>query len=62
MLHHLVTSNKQGGKVVGIEHITELVDWSIENLKKDGLEEALSTNQIEVFAGDGRQGASQMRI
>ncbi|KAL4261643.1 Protein-L-isoaspartate O-methyltransferase [Pleurotus pulmonarius] len=56
VLHHLVTSNKQGGKVVGIEHITELVDWSIENLKKDGLEEALSTNQIEVFAGDGRQG------
>lgn len=48
--------------MVGIEHINELVDWSIENLKKDGLEEALSTKQIEVFAGDGRQGALQMRI
>lgn len=48
--------------MVGIEHINELVDWSIGNLKKDGLEEALSTKQIEVFAGDGRQGALQMRI
>ncbi|KAF8633135.1 hypothetical protein AX17_004636 [Amanita inopinata Kibby_2008] len=53
IFHHLVG---ESGKVVGIEHIPELVDWSVENLKKDGLGKALDANQIEVFAGDGREG------
>lgn len=53
MLHHLVGPT---GKVVGIDHIHELVDWSVENLKKDGLGEALEKKQIEMVVGDGRQG------
>ncbi|KAF8230276.1 protein-L-isoaspartate O-methyltransferase [Tricholoma matsutake] len=53
VLHHLVGPT---GRVIGIEHIPELVDWSIENLKRDGLGEALDKKQIEVMGGDGRQG------
>jgi len=44
------------GKVVGIDHISELVDWSISNLKKDGLDEALEKKEIEMVVGDGRKG------
>uniref|UniRef100_A0A0W0GCJ4 Protein-L-isoaspartate O-methyltransferase n=1 Tax=Moniliophthora roreri TaxID=221103 RepID=A0A0W0GCJ4_MONRR len=52
VLHHLV----EEGKVIGIEHVEELVDWSISNLKRDGLGAALEAQQIEVVAGDGRKG------
>ncbi|KAH6908370.1 Pcmt1-prov protein [Coprinopsis sp. MPI-PUGE-AT-0042] len=55
VLHHLVSP---GGKVVGIDHIPELVDWSVENLRKDGLGEVLESKEIEVVAGDGREGHS----
>ncbi|EPQ30586.1 uncharacterized protein PFL1_02110 [Pseudozyma flocculosa PF-1] len=44
------------GKVVGIEHIGELVDWSKDNLVKDGLKAALDAAEIQVFKGDGRMG------
>ncbi|KAF9051878.1 protein-L-isoaspartate O-methyltransferase [Panaeolus papilionaceus] len=53
VLHRLVSP---GGKVVGIEHIPELVTWSEENLKKDGLGDALASGEIEMIAGDGREG------
>ncbi|CAA7261191.1 unnamed protein product [Cyclocybe aegerita] len=53
VLHNLVSP---GGKVVGIDHIPELVDWSVENLEADGLGEALRTGEITMTAGDGRQG------
>jgi protein-L-isoaspartate(D-aspartate) O-methyltransferase len=53
VLHHLVSP---GGKVVGIEHIKELVDWSKENLRRDGLGHALDSGEIVMIAGDGRQG------
>ena len=53
VLHHLVSP---GGKVVGIDHIEELVDWSKDNLRKDGLGDALDTGEITVIAGDGRLG------
>lgn len=44
--------------MVGIDHIPELVDWSVENLKRDNLAHAVSeTKEIEMIAGDGRQGA-----
>ncbi|EGO03931.1 hypothetical protein SERLA73DRAFT_175629 [Serpula lacrymans var. lacrymans S7.3] len=56
VLHHLVSPEGVQGKVVGIDHIPELVEWSILNLKKDGLAEALQDKRIEVIAGDGRQG------
>lgn len=58
MLHHLVGPT---GKVVGIDHIPELVEWSVDNLKNDGLGQALETKQIEMITGDGRQGASHAK-
>jgi len=59
IFHHLIQKDDDDiptGKVVGIEHIPELADWSISNLKKDGLESSLSSKQIEVHASDGRLG------
>ena len=44
------------GKVVGIEHIPELVEWSVQNLHKDGLGGALESKRIEMAVGDGRKG------
>ncbi|KAI8098435.1 protein-L-isoaspartate O-methyltransferase [Gilbertella persicaria] len=43
------------GKVVGVEHIRELVDSSTRNLKKSH-QDWLDNNQIEVIEGDGRLG------
>ncbi|OJT07557.1 Protein-L-isoaspartate(D-aspartate) O-methyltransferase [Trametes pubescens] len=43
-------------KVVGIEHVSELVEWSVGNLRKDGLGSALDKGQIKMIAGDGRKG------
>jgi protein-L-isoaspartate(D-aspartate) O-methyltransferase len=56
VLHHLVSP---GGKVVGIEHIPQLVDESIGNLKKDGLGRALETGEVVMVSGDGRLGYPQ---
>lgn len=58
ILHHLVSpgNGQPVGKVVGIDHISELVDWSVENLRKDGLGPALESGQVEMIAGDGRKG------
>jgi len=53
VLHHLVSP---GGKVVGIDHIQELVNRSMDNLGRDGLGEALEKGEIVMIAGDGRQG------
>ncbi|KAI0631273.1 Pcmt1-prov protein [Trametes polyzona] len=43
-------------KVVGIEHVPELVKWSVENMRKDGLGPALDDGKIKMIAGDGRKG------
>ncbi|KAJ7216503.1 protein-L-isoaspartate O-methyltransferase [Mycena pura] len=69
VLHHLVTSYTSAlptdqsataavsGHVVGIEHIPELVDWSLQNLKKDErTRRAVESTAIEIHAGDGRLG------
>ena len=58
IFHHLVSPGNglPAGKVVGIDHIPELVDWSVENLKNDGLGSALESSQIEMVTGDGRKG------
>jgi len=56
VFHHLVSSEGKTGKVVGIEHIPELVEFSVENLKKDRLGKALEGEEIEMVIGDGRQG------
>ncbi|KAI0806273.1 Pcmt1-prov protein [Irpex lacteus] len=60
VLHHLVESPSGAeGKVIGIEHIPELVDFAIGNLKKDGLSQALEESRIIMIAGDGRKGYPQ---
>lgn len=56
MMYHLVTSGEKKGKVVGIDHIPELVEFSVYNLNKDGLGLALKDGSIEMVVGDGRQG------
>lgn len=56
IFHHLITENGSHGKVVGIEHITELVEWSQANLRQDGLGEAIDQGHIMVVDGDGRKG------
>ena len=56
IFHHLVSEDGKTGKVVGIDHMRELVDWSVENLKKDGLGDALESKEIEMITGDGRLG------
>ncbi|KIJ95072.1 hypothetical protein K443DRAFT_683319 [Laccaria amethystina LaAM-08-1] len=53
VLHHLVSP---GGKVVAIDHIPALVDWSVQNLKNDGLGAAIDKGELVLVAGDGRQG------
>ena len=44
---------------MGIDHIPQLVDWSIENLKKDGLGPALESGELMIVSGDGRLGYAQ---
>lgn len=56
VLHHLVSTEERPGKVVGIEHVKALTDWSIENFKRDGLGKALQDKLIEIHTGDGRLG------
>lgn len=58
MFHHLVSPSDSDtkGKVVGIDHIQQLVEWSVKNLKKDGLRVNEPDAQIEMICGDGRKG------
>ncbi|CAE6399641.1 unnamed protein product [Rhizoctonia solani] len=57
IFHHLVNpTGSEGGKVVGIDHISELVDWSVENLKRDGLGAHIDSGAIKMVYGDGRLG------
>lgn len=44
---------------MGIEHIEELVQFSVDNLKKDGLGGALDDGRILIVEGDGRKGEHQ---
>ena len=50
VFHHLAPK----AKVVGIEHIKELAEWSEENLRKDGV--TLGEGGVEIVHGDGRLG------
>lgn len=57
IFHHLVNpTGTEGGKVVGIDHISELVDWSVENLRRDGLGPQIDNGSIKMVTGDGRLG------
>ncbi|KAI0074098.1 protein-L-isoaspartate O-methyltransferase [Panus rudis PR-1116 ss-1] len=53
VLHHIVGPT---GKVIGIDHIPELVSFSVDNIKKDGLVDALEKGSIRMITGDGRKG------
>lgn len=45
------------GKVVGIDHIPELVDESIKHMKKDRLtKQLMETERVVLVSGDGRKG------
>lgn len=45
------------GKAVGIDHIQELVDDSIKNVKKDpAVAKLMDTGQLKLVVGDGRKG------
>jgi protein-L-isoaspartate(D-aspartate) O-methyltransferase len=50
VFHHLAPN----AKVVGIEHIKDLAEWSKDNLRKDGVE--LGVGGVEIIHGDGRLG------
>jgi protein-L-isoaspartate(D-aspartate) O-methyltransferase len=66
VFHHLVkpvlgeedkvSTQRQGSRVIGIEHIGELVEQSRDSLTDDGLGDAMERGQIEVVKGDGRKG------
>jgi len=43
------------GKVVGIDHIDELINWSKENVRKDNAA-LLDSGRIKFVVGDGRKG------
>ncbi|CAF0789995.1 unnamed protein product [Adineta steineri] len=46
---------RPGGKAIGVEHIQELVDKSIVNLKKNN-KDLFDDGSLEIHKGDGRQG------
>jgi protein-L-isoaspartate O-methyltransferase len=56
IFYHLITEGGADGRVVGIEHIPELVALSDDNLRRDGLGNALEGDSIKLVDGDGRQG------
>ena len=57
VFHHLTNSESdKRGHIVGVEHIQELVDSSLENLRNDGLASELQSKRISVVAKDGREG------
>jgi protein-L-isoaspartate(D-aspartate) O-methyltransferase len=52
VFHHLAPN----ARVVGIEHIKELAEWSKDNLSKDGVRLGAMEGGVEIIHGDGRQG------
>ncbi len=47
-----------GSKVVGVEHIPELCDFSVDNLSRS-YQKQLDSREIEIVCADGRKGYSQ---
>jgi SAM-dependent methyltransferase len=56
IFHHLVSEDGAPGHVVGIDKLSSLVHMSEENLRKDGLGEALKSGSIKLIEGDGKIG------
>ncbi|KAE9604300.1 hypothetical protein Lal_00002227 [Lupinus albus] len=47
------------GHAIGVEHIPELVSFSLENIKKSAAAPQFEDGSLSVFAGDGRQGCPE---
>ena len=47
------------GKVVGIDHIPELVEWSPSNVRRDHKQALLDSGQLELHTRDGFKGYSE---
>ena len=43
------------GRVVGIDHVDELIRWSTDNVSKDK-PDLLQSGRVKFVVGDGRQG------
>ena len=56
VFHHLAPN----ARVIGIEHIKELAEWSKENLRKDGVR--VGEGGVEIIHGDGRLGELSARF
>lgn len=54
VFHHLIEG--EGGHVVGVEQIPQLLAWSKENIINDGLGKALENGGIEMLLGDSAIG------
>lgn len=53
----LIKQHEEGdGRSVGIEHIPELVEWSIENARRDGRDADLQSGRLVLLEGDGFAG------
>ena len=59
VMHQLVSP---GGRVVGIDHIPELTEMSVKNLRADGRGDALDDGTVKVVTGDGRQGFAEAAL
>ncbi|KAM5537582.1 hypothetical protein V8D89_008660 [Ganoderma adspersum] len=56
MLQDEVDQRSEESRVVGIDHVPELVEWSLGNLRSDGFGDAIEQGRIKMVAGDGRKG------
>ncbi|CBQ73234.1 probable l-isoaspartyl protein carboxyl methyltransferase [Sporisorium reilianum SRZ2] len=56
IFHHLISTLKGKGRVIGIDHIQPLVDQANANLTADGLAAELENGRIVNLCGDGRTG------
>lgn len=57
VFHHLTNADRANrGHIVGIEHIPQLTDISLENMQRDGLSDEIQSKRIAVVTGDGRKG------
>jgi protein-L-isoaspartate(D-aspartate) O-methyltransferase len=45
-----------GGRTVGIDHIQDLVEWSKQNVARDGKQAMLDSNQLQLLCRDGFKG------
>ena len=47
------------GLTVGIDHVSELVEWSRENVKRDGKQDLVESGALQLLVRDGFQGYAE---